>query len=79
MVAGIAHDVHTAEEGYGREHGVRAVEQRHLTLVVGLLGRNEEHVQAGLVGGEFLGHFLWSLDDPQVEVLGLYHQVVAIA
>ncbi len=36
-------------------------------------------MQTGLVGGELLGYFLRSLDDPQVERLSLNHKVVAVA
>jgi len=78
VVAGIAHNVDAAEEGNGREHGVRAVEQGDLTLVVGLLRGNEQHVESGFVGGELGGYLLRGLDDPEVEVLGLYDEVVAI-
>ena len=67
-----------AQECNGREHGVRAIQQRHLTLVVRLLAGYEQHVQSGLVGGELVGHLFRSLDNPQVEVLGLYDEVVAI-
>ena len=35
-------------------------------------------MQASLVSGELLGNLFWCLDYPQVEVLGLYYQVVAI-
>ena len=35
-------------------------------------------MQTSLVGGELLGHLSWSLDHPEVEVLGLNHQVVAV-
>ncbi len=78
MVAGITDDVHTTQEGHRRKHGVRTIEQRHLTLVVRLLRGYEQHMQTGLVSGELLGHFLRSLDDPEVEVLGLYDEVVAV-
>ena len=79
MVAGIANDVHAAQEGYGRENGMRTVEEGHLTLMVGLLGGHEQHMQSGLVGRELVGHLLRGLDHPQVEVLGLYDEIVAIA
>ena len=36
-------------------------------------------MQSSLVGGELSLDFLRSLDDPQVEVLSLYDEVVAIA
>ena len=36
-------------------------------------------MQASLVGRELLSNLLWSLDDPEMEVLGLYDEVVAIA
>ena len=58
---------------------MRAVQQRYLALVVRFLRGHEEHVQASLVSRELLGYFLRSLDDPQVEVLSLYDEVVAIA
>ena len=37
VVAGITHDVDTTQEGNGAQYGVRAIQQGHLTLVVGLL------------------------------------------
>ena len=37
VVAGIANDIHAAEECYRRENGVRTIQQCNLTLVVGLL------------------------------------------
>ena len=48
------------------------------------LGLHEEHVQAGLVGGELFGQLaqrevLGGLDDPQVEDFGLHYEVVGIA
>ena len=46
--------------------------------MVGLLGGYEQHVQTGLVGRKLLGHLPRGLDHPEVEVLGLYHEVVAI-
>ena len=36
-------------------------------------------MQSCLVSRELLCHFLRCLDDPQVEVLGLYYEVVSIA
>ena len=36
-------------------------------------------MQASLVGGELVGYFLRSLDDPEVEVFSLYDEVIAIA
>ena len=36
-------------------------------------------MESGLVGREFLCHFLRSLNHPEVEGLSLYHEVVAIA
>ena len=42
------------------------------------LGRDEEHVQAGLVGRELGGDLLGGLDDPEVEDLGLVQQMVVI-
>ena len=35
-------------------------------------------MESGLVGGEFLGYLLWSLDYPEVEGFSLYDEVVAI-
>ena len=57
---------------------MRTIQQGYLTLVVRLLRRNEEHVEAGFVGREFLGYFLWCLDHPEVEGLSLDNEVVAI-
>ena len=37
MVAGIAHDVYAAQESHGTQNCVRAIQQRHLTLVIRLL------------------------------------------
>ena len=58
---------------------MRAVEQRDLPLVVRGLGRDEQHVQAGLVGRELGGDLLRRLDHPQVEDFGLVQQMVVIA
>ena len=79
VVAGIAHDVHAAKKGHWRQHSVRAVEQSDLALVVRLLRRNKQYVESSLVCGELFGHFLGGFNHPKVEVLGLHHQVVAIA
>jgi hypothetical protein len=79
MVAGITNDVDTAEESDRREYGMRAVEQGDLTLVVRLLTGYEQHMKARLVGRELTGDLSWCLDYPQVEVLSLYDEVVAIA
>ena len=53
VVAGVADNVDSAEEGYGREHGVRAVEQGHLAFVVGCLRVGDEHLETGFFSGEF--------------------------
>ena len=79
MVASIANDVDTAEESNGREHGVRTIEQGNLTLVVGFLRGNKQYVQTSLVSRELLLNLLRCLNDPEVEVLSLYDEVVAIA
>ena len=83
MVAGIANDVNAREISHGRENGVRTVEQGHLALVVWLLAFGDEHMQAGLLCGEFGtqvfdAHVGWLLDDPEVEDLCLYDEVVGI-
>ena len=83
-MASVADDVDTAEVSNRREDGVRTIQESDLTCVVWLLALGDEHVETGLVGRELLTqlgdrHVGWLLDDPEVEDLGLYHQVVAIA
>lgn len=58
---------------------MRAVEQRHLALVVRFFRWNEQYVQAGLVCGELLGNFFRSFYYPKVECLSLYYEIVAVA
>ena len=62
---------------------MRTVEQCHLTLVVRFLALGDEHVKSGFLcrelSAQFLArHILGFLDNPQVENLCLYHQVVFI-
>ena len=84
VVASVAHDVDTAEVSHRREDGVGTVEQGNLTLVVGFLRLSDEHMQPGFLCGELLaqllnGHVLGFLDNPEVEYLGLHHEVVVVA
>ena len=84
MVAGVANDIDTAEVSHWGEDGVRAIEQCHLALVVGLLALGNQHVQAGFLSGEFGAklfacHILGLLNHPEVEDFGLHHQVVLVA
>ena len=63
---------------------MRTVEQSHFAFVIGSFALDEEHVQAGLVCGEFSGklaqvHVLCCLDNPEVEDFSLYNEVVCIA
>ena len=58
---------------------MRTIKQGDLALVVRLFRGDKENVQSGLVGGELLSNFAWSLDDPQVEVLGLDDEIVTVA
>ena len=78
VLASVAYDIDTREICHGRQYGVRAVEQRHLTLVIGLFRRYEQYVQTGFVGREFFGNLLRSLNYPEVKYLGLYYQVVVV-
>ena len=78
IFAALLHGVQAAQVANGAQHGMRAVQEGHLSLVVRSLGRDEEHVQAGFVGGELGGNLLGSLDHPQVENLGLVQQMVVV-
>ena len=44
MIAGIAHDVHSAQVGNGGENGVRTIQQCHLALVIRLFALGDEHM-----------------------------------
>ena len=84
MLASVAHDIHSAQISYRAQHGVRAVEQCHLALVVWLLVVGDDNVQTSLVSREVLLHLLYShivrlLDYPEVEALSLHHEVVLVA
>ena len=84
VVASIANDVDAGEVCYRREHGVRAVEKRHFALVVRFLALSDEDVQTGFVSRELClefsdGHVLRFLDNPEVENLSLYDEVVVVA
>ncbi|MPM67753.1 hypothetical protein SDC9_114677 [bioreactor metagenome] len=57
---------------------MRAVKQGYLTFVVRSFRRYEQYVQAGFISREFFRNFLRSFDNPQVEDLCLYYQVVII-
>ena len=70
--------IQAAQVANRRQHGVRAVQQGHLALMVRGLRRDEEHVQAGFVGRELGGDFLRSLNHPQVEDFSLVQQVVLV-
>ena len=83
MVACIANDVDAAEVGDRTEHGVRTVQQRHFALVIRFLALGDEDVQSGFVSRElgfqfFDRHVLRFLDHPEVEDLGLHHEVVVV-
>ena len=58
---------------------MRTIEKSYLTLVVWLFRRNKQYVKSSFVGRELLSYFLWSFDNPQVEVLCLNNEVVTIA
>ena len=78
VLTGVAHDIHATQEGHRTQNRMRTVQQCHLTFVVGLLRGHEQHVQSGLVGWELLCYLPRGLNHPEVEVLGLNHEVVAI-
>ena len=83
MLAGIAHDVQSCQESYGREHGVRSIEQGHLTLVVGRLVVCENHVKTRFVCRElpcqlFDGQVGSRLNNPKVEGFSLNYHLVGI-
>ena len=84
VVASIANDVDAGEVRYRREHGVRAVEKRHFALVVRFLALSDEDVQTGFVSRELSfqfsdRHVLRFLNNPEVENLSLYDEVVVVA
>ena len=79
VLAALFHRIQAAQVADRAQHGVRAVQQGHLALMVRGLGRNEEHVQAGFVGRELGSDFLRSLNHPQVEDFSLVQQVVLVA
>ena len=79
ILAAFLHGIQAAQVAHRRKHGVRTVQKGHLPLMVRSLGRDEEHVEAGLVGRELGGDLLRGLDDPEMEDLGLVQQMVVIA
>ena len=84
VLTGIADNVQSSQEGHRREHGVRTVEQRHLTLMVGRFVVREDHMQPCLISRELAGQLFQrqigrSLDDPEMEGFRLNHHLVSIA
>ena len=79
IAAGVPHYVYAREEGNRRKHGMGTVQERDLALVVGLLGRDEKHVEPCLVGWEFFRYRLRGLYHPEVEGLPAHHHVVVVA
>ena len=78
MMERISHNIHSTQEGDRREHGMRSIEQRHLTLVVGSLRFSYQHIESSLFGRKLLAqgsnrHVGRFLDDPKMEDLGLNH------
>ena len=57
---------------------MRTIEQGHLALVIRFLTWHEEHMETSLVSRELVGHFLGSLNHPQMEGLSLNNEVVAV-
>ena len=84
VLTGIANDIQASEEGHGRKHGVRAVQEGHLALVVWRLVVSKDDMQSGFVGRELTGELLYGevgrgLYDPEVEGLSLHHHLVCVA
>ena len=84
MMAGIANNVYAAEISDRREDGVRTIEEGNLSLMIGSLALSDEYMETSLLCGELLtkgsaSHVGRTLDNPEVEDLGLDHQVVGIA
>jgi hypothetical protein len=84
VMAGIAYDVDTAEVCNRREDGVRTIEEGNLSLMVWSLALCDEYMETSLLSREFLAescaaHVGRTLDNPEVEDLSLYHEVVSIA
>jgi hypothetical protein len=83
-MAGIAHDVDTAEVSDRGEDGVRTIEEGNLSLMIRSLALGDKHVEASLLGGELFAqsgacHVGRTLDDPEVEDFCLNHQIVGIS
>ena len=78
ILAAFLDSIETAQIAHGTQYGMGAIEEGYLTLVVRSLGRHEEHVEARFVGREFGGDFLGSLDDPEMENLGLVQETVVV-
>ena len=68
--------IKTRKIAHRREHGMRSVEQGHLSFMIRGLARNKEHIQTGLVGREFLCNRLRSLYYPEMEYLALHYKIV---
>ena len=84
VLASVAHNVHATQISHRREHGVRTVQQCHLTSVIRLLVVGNEHMQTGLLCWELLlhlfdGHVLSLLNHPEVEALSLHDKIVLVA
>ncbi len=84
VVQCVAHDVDAGEVCHRRENCVRAIEESDLTLVVRSFRLSDEYVETGLVsrelGTELLAcHVLRTLDNPEVENLCLYDEVILVA
>ena len=83
MLAGIAHNVHSCQEGDRGEDCVRTIEQRHLALVVGRLIMGEDDMQTSLIGRELACQLFdrqigSGLNHPEVESLSLNDHLVGI-
>ena len=83
-MAGIAYNVYATEISDRGEDGVRTIEEGNLSLMIGSLALSDEYMETSLLSGELLtkgsaSHVGRTLDNPEVEDLGLDHQVVGIA
>ena len=78
MLASLAHNVDSRQISYRRQHCVRTVQQSNFSFVIRSFRRNEQYIQTGFVGREFLGDLLRSFNYPQMEDFCLYHQIVII-
>ena len=79
VVHGVEHVVISAQERGGHKRGVRAIENAHLALLVGLLVVGEDHRKAAVRQGQLAGDVLFGFDHPQGKGLARYQQPVLIA